>query len=420
MSNFFEAICLADMEKMHSAMIAWMLSDSCTVFSKTDKSYMLCDLFGEKQRRFDEIETYTEWNSIDVVVFTRCGQKWECWLLENKVKSSQHSDQLRKYESITIKYNDLLFESRLKPGSVTEREWPYMHFCFLSLIYEEPLGDAPWHKCLYSQFEKILSKIQFNNIDSFDKQNEKVFVESYKNCIKELCEYLDEFMKKAKGGHASTYDYVFEKGGKKKNEKLPALRQKKDKSEEKYITENSLETVFQKCYLTYLALELKKIKEDINFFVTESHGNAHLCINSESWKMDRDKIEHYRGYTKNSKAKKDPMDLEFSLSFQNGTLGIVFTGDYDGRGGYSDVDKKLIYGEKKSPFYWESLDGILNHLDFEGKPSESKNKNKPRWAKNAKIDKWYTNTPNEIIDRFQKVCETVDKLVNTSYSQFKK
>lgn len=416
MSSFFEALCLADMEKMHSAMIAWMLSDSCTVFSKTDRSKMLCSLFGEEPRVFEEIDTYTEWKSIDVIVFTKDVRNiWECWLLENKVKTSQHSDQLKKYESYSIKYldregNTQIFELK--------NDKSRMHFCLLSLIPEIPKGNASWKNSLYSSLNKILNVIP---VQANADKNEKVFVESYKKCVNDLCDHLDRFMTSVINGQGSDYKFVFKNGGKKKDEKLPALRQGVDRSaDEIYIIENSLETIFQKCYLTYLGQELCRKTNGISFFVTESRGNAQLCINSDNWVMDRGKIDHYKKPVSDKKA----MNLEFSLSLQDGTLGVAFTGDYDNRGGYSTEDKELIYLSTDASFSKVILERNLEI--FPGTIYESQEDNinggkkKPRWAKNTKDDKWYKKKPDDIIKCLQDACRKVDDLVNKHYSQYRK
>ena len=55
MKNFFNAIGLADMEKVHSAMIAWMFSSDCTALSQEDKSRALNSLF-DSQYEFKSSE----------------------------------------------------------------------------------------------------------------------------------------------------------------------------------------------------------------------------------------------------------------------------------------------------------------------------------------------------------------------------
>ena len=46
MSNFFNAIGVADMEKVHSAVIGWMLSDKCEGLNIDTRSKLLQKIFG--------------------------------------------------------------------------------------------------------------------------------------------------------------------------------------------------------------------------------------------------------------------------------------------------------------------------------------------------------------------------------------
>ena len=107
MSNFFDAIGVADMEKVHSAVIGWMLSDKCEAFGGEDegrkiRSELLQKIFGIKENfeHFDSIDSVLEWKSLDVLIVTTNNSVQKCWLIENKIKSSQHSDQLNRYELI--------------------------------------------------------------------------------------------------------------------------------------------------------------------------------------------------------------------------------------------------------------------------------------------------------------------------------
>ncbi len=49
--NFFNAIGVADMEKVHSAVIGWILSDKCEAFGIDKKSELLCQLFDQQPNR---------------------------------------------------------------------------------------------------------------------------------------------------------------------------------------------------------------------------------------------------------------------------------------------------------------------------------------------------------------------------------
>ena len=77
MKNFFNAIGVASMEKIHSAMIAWILDDKndknivkeqseeslFATFPIEVRSDILCQMFGiEYKRPFESIQTHVEWN----------------------------------------------------------------------------------------------------------------------------------------------------------------------------------------------------------------------------------------------------------------------------------------------------------------------------------------------------------------------
>ena len=73
MSNFFNSIGIADMEKVHSAVIGWMFSDKCEAFGnsgKRVKSKLLCDLFGVPEVEFNTITVYIEAFNIDILIET--------------------------------------------------------------------------------------------------------------------------------------------------------------------------------------------------------------------------------------------------------------------------------------------------------------------------------------------------------------
>ena len=132
-NNFFDVIGVADMERVHSAVIGWMLSDQCNAFGTCPdgrrlRSELLQTIFKVKPNKwinsFNTITSFVEWNDLDILIVTEYNNKHQYWVIENKVKSSQHSGQLDKYvEFIQKKY----------PGAE-------QHFCLLSLIEEKPIA----------------------------------------------------------------------------------------------------------------------------------------------------------------------------------------------------------------------------------------------------------------------------------------
>ena len=86
--NFFQTIGLADMEKVHSAVIGWMLSENCIAFDKKEKSKLLCQIFGESITTFNTINVRVENHHFDILIVAENEKTGKIyWVIENKVKS---------------------------------------------------------------------------------------------------------------------------------------------------------------------------------------------------------------------------------------------------------------------------------------------------------------------------------------------
>lgn len=242
--TFFEAISLADMEKVHSAVIGWMLSDDCDAFDIKTKSEILKRLFNvDNSGCFQKIKAVVETHNIDILILTESnnGEK-TCWVIENKIKSSQGCNQLNKYEK-TIKED--------------YKNYTYK-FCLLSLIKEKPISKQNWeyndYNCLASLLESALKKSDKKKIDYS-------FLYEYLQSIKHMTSVLRSFIE-----NHNNYKNVFTDGSKKK----------KDKSENNtYISKNNLETIFQKCLLGLILNKMKIPKEDLKeMVIAETRGVA--------------------------------------------------------------------------------------------------------------------------------------------------
>ena len=92
MNNFFNYIGVADIERVHSSVIAWMLSENCHAFSQTVKSKILRKMFGvdENNITYSKIGTQVESDHIDIVFTTKqnvMNDMKTLWVVENKIKS---------------------------------------------------------------------------------------------------------------------------------------------------------------------------------------------------------------------------------------------------------------------------------------------------------------------------------------------
>ena len=266
MENFFNAIGVADMEKVHSAIIGWILSDKCKAFDIGKKSNLLCRLFNIRPSRiFKKIVVQVEVYNIDILIETEdCGGKQEVWIIENKVKSNQHSDQLDKYVNIIKGVELTKAKNPICPEykNISEEN---QHYCFLTLIKEKPQGKYKnkWDNCLYCQFKRFLE-------DLLQPKNSHVhskILDEYLNCINVMTSALSDFLQNHKN-----YPHVFSDGSKKKVEKKYVEIGKDTGQYASYIAECGLETIFQKCFLSTIIPETKYGK--LSYLISDSHGVA--------------------------------------------------------------------------------------------------------------------------------------------------
>jgi hypothetical protein len=281
--NFFDAIGIADMEKVHSAVIGWMLSDKCVAFGSDPdgiriRSELLQRIFNIRDgfEVFDHIESFIEWKSIDILVVTTKDNEKKYWIIENKIKSSQHSNQLDRY--VNTMEDDY-------PESV-------QRYCFLTLINEEPrtINNVKWESCTYSQLKDNVDSALRQTMEKKDNKDFP-FVLEYMKCISGLSSSLNDFINKPED-----YGNVFTDGKKKKESKsVEALIENA-----RYICENGLETIFQKCFLSQIVP--KHIKIIDSFSIGETFGTA--------------LVEYTYAITD---------EAVFGFQFQNGTFKIQIT-----------------------------------------------------------------------------------------------
>lgn len=232
--SFFEYLGIADVERIHSQMIAWILSPDCLALDKSQKDTLLQVLFNLNEKSAVK-NIQTERNGIDILIETNT----LILVIENKIKSSQHSDQLKKYKS----YCDTTF-----PKLKTK-------YYFLTLIGEQS-NDDNWINITYRELRDELKgvKLKLNN-------NHRIIISEYLIFLNSLVEVVDDFKK-----NPAIYNMVFTDGKKTKADKLDTVYKT---ANEKFIASNQLETILQKCYLS-------KIVENINHkgIISDTFGNA--------------------------------------------------------------------------------------------------------------------------------------------------
>ena len=353
-SNFFDAISVADMEKVHSAVIGWMLSDKCEAFGQNIRSKLLQQIFGdmESPEVYDHIEAFIEWNSIDILIITTEGkgdeEKKKCWVIENKIKSSQHSNQLDRYVDTIC--DEEQYQSYDKA------------YCFLTLIEEPPRcsKDVKWVNTRYQDLLRY-----FCSVSRLNSNKDGIILKEYFSCIKKLNDSLNDFL-----DHYTDYENVFNDGSLRKTEKLKKWANLDTICPNgkfyRYISDNGLETIFQKCFLATIVP--KTSFKDLSYSISETRGSALVDFQYESIDEGRVKI---------------------GIQFQNGSFKVqILQEESSGQDFY-----EKWYNKTK-----EFIPQLKGNGEVIWTVNPSKNKAKPylsistqrdsEWFKGKIIDKW--------------------------------
>jgi len=339
-STFFDKIGVADMEKVHSAVIGWMLSDNCQALDIKQKSEILCKLFGVKPvAEFETIRVEVELYGIDILILTDEGTpNATCWVIENKVKSSQHSNQLDKYVGIVNGESVKMGRSAL---TISDFKNLSKHFCFLTLVGEAPqCKNACWVNATYKNLVDILNGI------SLSLTNGGVILSEYKQCITNLSDALNDFI-----SNHQDYENVFTDGGKKKWCKASI---KGNGSFVDYLSDNGLETIFQKCFLSHINQQTKEWKK-YDYGISETHGIALIDY----------VINKING-------------MSYGIQFQNGTFKVQVLG--------SEAKSRI-----EVDAFWNHWDSVLSSLCLPDgwKINYSKGRKVPYFSISKRTGDWY-------------------------------
>lgn len=234
--SFFEHLMLADSERVHSEFLSWILSPNCYAISASDKLKFIETLFVLKGTS-EIVRIGTEIDNIDIFIETND----TILIIENKLKASQHSNQLDTYNKLV------------------KEKYPTKKHCFvfLTLVKEQRLNND-WIHVSYFNILEGLKKL------TLAPDRHSVFVEDYILYLSRLLSVLNDVIE-----HPNEFAFVFENGSLKKSDKLQLVFQNK---KEEFIAMNQLETIFQKAFLSRV-LENDEIKE-IQGTLNETRGTA--------------------------------------------------------------------------------------------------------------------------------------------------
>lgn len=267
--SFFEYLAIADVERIHSQMFAWIFSENCNGISTESKLALLNGLLETNFTDINGIKIFTEKKNIDILIELAD----TVVAIEVKLKSTEHSNQLKRYEDYCKEH-------------YANKNTKYI---YLTLLEEEPA--KPWKNLTYSDY---LNKL--NNLE-ISQNKHGVVIEEYLLYLTNLVTVFNDFKI-----NYSNYDRVFLDGGVKKEDKDFSTYTNEN---ERFIAENQLETQFQKYFF---GLVSNKVQEKSHVVITETRGQALIEF----------QIEHNIKYIM-------PDENYFTgIQFQGGTVKFLF------------------------------------------------------------------------------------------------
>lgn len=239
-TSLFQYLGFADIEKIQSQIIAWIFSPDCHAISIESRQNLLYELFGVNE---PILNVQTEFENIDIAFFT----EKTAIIIENKLKSSQHSNQLARYHA-NSESNRLLKQMEVS-------------FFFLTLVSESSFNQK-WKCISYRDIYTFLSSQEIL-VNSFDGH----FLKEYITFLEKLTGAFQSFILKP-----SDFNFVFTDGHKKKIDK----KQEDYKSHlDWFIASNQMETIFQRGFW----ISLLQKSNFSSYVVKETRGTALVDFN---------------------------------------------------------------------------------------------------------------------------------------------
>lgn len=251
--NFFSALSLADVERVHSQVIGWIFHPENNALTVKEKALLLTELFHLPVKRYENILSFTEEEHIDIIIVAETTDGRDVYAIENKLKSSQHSDQLNRYREFIEQDPLHRFVGMSK-----------LHFGYLTLLNEEANAEG-WVNLSYEDLANIL-EILFEDRNS-NNANE-IILREYIDALSYLVSVIKDFI-----ARPEQYKNVFEEGSLTKFAKRTKKRQIPLTEKQQFIASNQLETPLQKLYLSQIAKNLNVLAK---VEIGETRGVAFL------------------------------------------------------------------------------------------------------------------------------------------------
>lgn len=246
--GFFEALGIADQERVHTQFLAWLVSERTTPLTPMQRAQFVCDLldFRGGDGNWAPSAVMTEFKCIDLVIVAGA----DLIILENKVKSRLGVDQLKRY-NLTVK-----MLGKKASGMELLQNVVHTHKLFLTLSGE--VNANGWKDVDYRQIKVALDRLQTDD----------VFVRSYQSYLNKLLNFRDEYL----ANHV-LYPQVELNAGLDSLARLAESKRADLSPLTRFVLESRLDTIFAEALLWKLANQAEAPGQHV---VSETRGHALL------------------------------------------------------------------------------------------------------------------------------------------------
>jgi hypothetical protein len=247
--TFFEAISMADSEKIHSETIAWVFGMDSSILDDGQKSKALTKLYKLPDQNYSGFSSITEEGHVDIIIRTDYPAK--TFLIENKLKTSEH---------LVLKTGKWQTEAYFDVIENDEKDFPNPVGLFLTITGEKAKDSlGRWVDATYGDLAAVLNDLKID-----ESKREHHILKDYIESIDKLSKVFEHFRQNPK-----VFPSVFiqkQKKGKKKH--LEGY------SYNNYVLDQGLETILHKAFLLKAS---QKIKRN-NVYIGETRARASISF----------------------------------------------------------------------------------------------------------------------------------------------
>jgi hypothetical protein len=320
--SLFEYLGVADQERIHTQILAWMLHPKNSPLNELDFKLLYETLFKTNLECRTSIEqVITEYKHVDLLILLN----GKVISLENKFKSKQSYNQLKNYKEII----DSEFPSKTK------------EYYFLTISHEKANVEG-WNDLDY--------KIILDFLNSIEETKFNKYLDDYRTLLQKLLQAREYFLSKC-----NCRNLIFERSGLKNSERIKNTNNnQKYEKELSFILNNKLELLYTQIFFAKIIENLRNKaleSKNISYELSESNGKAliHFHFN--------DLIFNLPTITRKKLNIENDILIGFGFQIQGHTIKYVVAATSDS----NDIgEKNKAYKESKCSDMTKEFEALLD------------------------------------------------------------